>query len=99
MFAQPLSLCKRELGSSVWSFQGEVPKGQQSPELLPSYVRSIALERGGEWRVETAKDEVLAHFGVNDLAREMGCQALTLDPRNQIPLAVARMLLGVPAGV
>jgi hypothetical protein len=55
-------------------------------ELLPSYVRSIALERGGEWRVEAETDQVVAQFGLANLRMKWDAKRFPWTCATRFPL-------------
>jgi hypothetical protein len=69
-------------------------------ESIRAFVRRVALDRGGEaWRAVTEHGELLCVYSVNDLAEELsGKLVITMRPRDQLCLAVARLRMGVLIG-
>jgi hypothetical protein len=80
-----------------WVIQGEVPDyAKKSVQALRIYLRHTALARGGEWRATTERGELLSVFSVSDLKEELsGEKSLTLHPRDQFYLAVAKRRLSI----
>jgi hypothetical protein len=78
--------------------QGDVPEHAKTPELLLPYLREIALTQGGEaWRAVTERGELLRLFTVSELAEELsGRTIITMHPKDQFWLAVARLRLNLP---
>ncbi len=69
-------------------------------ESIRVLVRSTSLARGGEaWRAVTKRGELLCVYSVNDLAEELSSKpVITMQGRDQLCLAVARLRMGVSVG-
>jgi len=97
---EPVILEKLQTGASKFVRCEVAPDDVRDMETIRAQVRSIALARGGEaWRAVTERGEVLCGYSVSDLAKELGAKTvITIDPRDQLCLAVARLRMGVPIG-
>ena len=72
------------------------PDDVRDIKSIRALVRSTALARGGEaWRAATERGELLCVYSVSDLAEELsGGPVVTMHPRDQFCLAVARLRMG-----
>ena len=97
---EPVILEKRLTGTSEFVQCHVAPNDARDMELIRAFVRHVALARGGEtWRAVTERGEILFVFSVYDLADELsGKPVITLHPRDQLCLAVARARMGVSVG-
>lgn len=87
-------------GTSEFVERAVAPDNVRDMESIPAWVRSIALARGGEaWRAVTERGEILCAYSVGDLAKELGANpVITMHPRDQFYLLIARLLLGISIG-
>ena len=95
---EPVIIQKLLTGTSEFVQCGVAPSDIRDMELIRAYVRSTAFARGGEaWRAVTEDGDMLCVYSVHDRADELrGTKsAITLHPRDQLCLAIARLQLGV----
>jgi hypothetical protein len=94
---EPIFLEKFQIGTPEFVQRETAPNNARDMASIRALVRSKALACGGEaWRVTTERGEVLCCYSVSDLARELGANTIiTMQPRDQLCLAVARQWLGV----
>ncbi|MGO8846427.1 MAG: hypothetical protein ACLQFI_14035 [Methylocella sp.] len=97
---EPVILEKQLTGTSEFVKCGVAPNDARDMESVRAFVRHIALACEGEaWRAVTERGEVLCAYSVYDLAGELsGKPVVTLHPRDQLCLAVARARMGVSVG-
>jgi hypothetical protein len=91
--SEPVILERLRTGSHEWVRFGVAPDDVRGIDSIRAHVRQVALDRGGEaWRAVTERGEVLVVYSVSDRADELnGKPAVTLHPRDQLSLAMARV--------
>ena len=97
---EPVILEKQLTGTSQFVQCGIAPNDARDMKSIRAFVRRVALARGGEaWRAVTERGEVLCAYSIYDLADELsGEPVITLHPRDQLRLAMARARMGVSVG-
>ena len=97
---EPVILEKQITGTAEFVTCDVAPNDVRDIESIRALVRRIALDRGGEaWRAVTKRGEILCVYSVFDLADELGAKpVITLDPLDQLSLAVARAIMRVSVG-
>jgi len=94
---EPVILEKQLTGTSEFVQCDVAPNDVRDMESIRAFVRHVALARRDEaWRAVTERGEVLCAYSVYDLADELsGKPVITLHPRDQLCLAVARARMAV----
>jgi len=94
---EPVILEKKGTGAFEFVQCCVAPREVRDMESIRALVRSTALARGGEaWRAVTERGELLCAYSVGDLARELsGKPDITLHPRDQVCLVLARLRMGI----